>query len=714
MNVSEGHLTQQYLLDYLTIFDNIEESYDHLVLQNMFLYRMSVDGGFHARVVSSILNHEEDRGLLLSLLSDCAEADNAKASLKEWLTSSYAAADGKRKEVLACLLRSHISGTNKTAELFAESETKIPESIWRTKSRAAVIDKIKNSDMYFGAGRRPFWHAFPLDLAAAHLAGVKELSADVIYDAVVCVAGAWFSTLSEEEMIIWLNMPRVTPEEWEKIVRPLLDIADPTPAVSAADWLYASGNYDAALDLYANITLAYAGSEAEKPAFEMMGEILTEFKDFDNAFESYKNAFLLCSKTDKYAIAEGLKNLCITGDDLGEDMQEYYARITRLAEELPSDKRCMLYLSFSAAMRKRRNYANEYRWIEEIVGTEDCPEEIFSAAMNRLSEMNIYLDYSGNPDTEKLSAADSAVEAALAVEKGDFAYFGFDPVCALFWYNRAASAAPELKDRILPKMFSAAVAAGLISDAAGYARGTPALEAVVHAQDADEFALAVNAVNKAVTASLSRGIESAAAVIYPAFLFLSEEKRRSAAEQILESRSTRDDERSRVSLALGSVYLDLGMISAARSMLRAALRANPGSEIRSRILIELAWMESEEGEYKQAVETYRLALKQNERFPAAWAGIAKASIRMGEFEAALSAAKEAVLLNPAEDSYRHMKEALEIVCTEPKSETADKLFCLPGAENTAYAAVLYAEASGLDVAAAWSASSVSDVLAFRI
>jgi len=61
-----------------------------------------------------------------------------------------------------------------------------------------------------------------------------------------------------------------------------------------------------------------------------------------------------------------------------------------------------------------------------------------------------------------------------------------------------------------------------------------------------------------------------------------------------------------------------------------------------------------------------------------------------------------------------MKEALEIVCTEPKSETADKLFCLPGAENTAYAAVLYAEASGLDVAAAWSASSVSDVLAFRI
>ena len=155
------------------------------------------------------------------------------------------------------------------------------------------------------------------------------------------------------------------------------------------------------------------------------------------------------------------------------------------------------------------------------------------------------------------------------------------------------------------------------------------------------------------------------------------------------------------------------MVDAARSMLRAALRANPGSEIRSRILIELAWMEAEEGDYKQAVETYRLALKQNERFPAAWAGIAKASIRLGEFTEALAAAKEACLLNPADASYRHMKEALEVVCAEPKDETADKLFCLPGAENTAYAAVLYAESSGKDAASAWNAESAADVLAFR-
>ena len=713
MNVSEGHLAQQYLCDYLTVFDQAEESYDLLVLQNMFLYRMSVDGGFHARVVSSILQHEEDRGLLLSLLADCGEASLPKTSLKDWLISSYTAADGKRKDVLAALLRSHISGTNKTAELFAESQTGTPESLWRIRSRSVVIDKIKNSDMYFGAGRRPSWKVFPLDSACAVLAGVLELSADIVYDAVVCVAGAWFSTLSEEEMTVWLNMPRVTPEEWEGIVRPLLELADPTPAVSTADWLYASGNYDAALDLYANITLAYAGTPAEKPAFEMMGEILTEFKDFDNAFESYKNAFLLSRENGKYAVADGLKNLCIAGEDLGEDMQEYYARITRLCEELPADERCAVRFAFAAAARRRRNYADEYRWLEEIAATEGCPEALFSAAFSRLSEMNLHLDSFGMPDSAALSAADSAVEAALAVEKGDFAYFGFDPVCALFWYNRAASLLPERKDRILPKLFSAAVAAGMISDAAGYARGTPALEAVVHAMDVEEFALAVSAMNKAVTASLSKSIESAAAAVYPAFLFLSPEKRREAAEQILASRSTRDDERARVSLALGSVYLDLGMLDAARSMLRAALRANPGSEIRSRILIELAWMESEEGAYKQAAETCRLALKQNERFPAAWAGIARASIRIGDFAGALSAAEEACLLNPADASYRHMKEALEIVCAEPKDSAADMFFCLPGAENAAYAAVLYAESCGGDVSAAWNAEGISGVLAFR-
>ena len=713
MNVSEGHLAQQYLCDYLTVFDQPAESYDLLVLQNMFLYRMSVDGGFHARVVSSILNHEEDRGLLLSLLADAAEAEKPATALKEWLISAYVSADGRRKETLSCLLRSHISGTNKTAELFAESQTGIPESVWRLRSRSAVIDKIKNSDMYFGAGRRPFWHAFPLDLAAASLAGVPELSADIVYDAVVCVAGAWFSTLSADEMVVWLNMPRVTPEEWGVIVRPLLELADPAPAVSTADWLYASGNYDAALDLYANITLAYSGTSAEKPAFEMMGEILTEFKDFDNAFESYKNAFLLSRDSGKYAIADGLKNLCIAGDDLGEDMHEYYERIARLSAELPADECCAIRFSFATAARRRRNYADEYRWLEEIAAAEDCPEALFSAAFSRLSDMNLHMDAFGNPDSAALAAADSAVEAALAVEKGDFAYFGFDPVCALFWYNRASALLPERRDRILPKMFSAAVAAGLIPEAAGYARGTPALEAVVHALDAEEFALAVSALNKAVTASLSKSIESAAAVVYPAFLFLSPAKRREAAEQILASRSTRDDERARVSLALGSVYLDLGMIDAARSMLRAALRANPGAEIRSRILIELAWMESEEGEYKQAAETCRLALKQNDRFPAAWAGIARASIRTGDFSAALSAAEEAALLNPADESYRHMKEALSAVCAEPKDETADRYFCLPGKENTAYAAVLYAEAFGGDVSAAWNAESIADVLAFR-
>ena len=713
MNVSEGHLTQQYLCDYLTVFDGAEESYELLVLQNMFLYRMSVDGGFHARVVSSILNHEEDRGLLLSLLADCGEAEKPETTLKEWLISAYRDASGKRKEVLACLLRSHISGTNKTAELFAESETNTPESFWRIKSRSAVIDRIRNSDMYFGSGRRPFWHVFPLDTAAAVLAGVPELSADIVYDAVVCVAGAWFSTLSEDEMTVWLNMPRVSYEEWGSIVRPLLDLSDSRPAVSAADWLYTTGNYDAALDLYANITLAYAGTPVEKPAFEMMGKILTEFKDFDNAFESYKNAFLLSREEGKYAIADGLKNLCFAGEDLGEDMQEYYSRIAKLIEELPADERSALRFSFAAEAGKRKNYADEYRWIEEVVATPDCPEAIFSAALNRLTEMNMHLDYAGNPDAAALSAADDALDAARAVEKGDFAYFGFDPVCALFWYSRAAELMPELKDRILPKQFSAAVAAGLIPEAAGYARGIPALEAVVHAMDVDEFAQAVSTLNNAVTASLSKSIESAAAVIYPAFLFLSREKRREAAEQILASRSTRDDERARVSLAFGSVYLDLGMVDAARSMLRAALRANPGSEIRSRILIELAWMEAEEGDYKQAVETYRLALKQNERFPAAWAGIAKASIRLGEFTEALAAAKEACLLNPADASYRQMKEALEVVCAEPKDETADKLFCLPGAENTAYAAVLYAESSGKDAASAWNAESAADVLAFR-
>ena len=709
MNVSEGHLTQQYLCDYLEQIEKTEETHERLVLLNLFLHRFSVDGGFHARVVSAMLKHPEDSALLFDLLKAVGSEPAPDTTLKEWLAASYAKAAEPRKQIISYLLRSMLSETNTIADMFASDESGEPVSSWRLKTSRYVNDHIKCPDMYFGAGVRPFWRELPLDSAVAGMAGVSGLSPERVSDAVSCAAAVWFSSMMVEEMLVWLNMPRVTPEEWKDIVSPLLDLSTPEPALQTANWLYTSGNLDAALDLYASITLSYVDTPAEKPAFEMMGAILREFGDYDNAFEAYKDAYLLSKQGGAYALADGLKNLCGAGVDVGEDMTGFYRKIEDLKEKLTAEERLSLDFSLSMSFRKRRNYAEEYRILEQIVSDEACPADIFTAATSRLSSLNNAMDSSGLPNTEILTKADAELDAALCIDRGDSAYLGFDPVCALYWYNRAVSFVPDIKRELNGKLFASAVAAELLPEAKGYTGGQDALEAVVYAMDSEDFGSCIGMLNKAVTAKISQSADAAAAVIYQVFLHLTAEQRSRAAELVLQDKSTKFDERARTALAFGTVFFDLGYVDEAKAMYRAALRANPGPDIRARILIELAWAESECGSYNEAITSCANAIKLNPQFPAVFSCMAKSYIRMGEFTFARESAQKAAELSPADADYQHMAEALDVICENPRDAKADAYFALPGRGNLAYSAALYAPENP----AAWDVEDIDGVLAFR-
>ena len=123
MNVSEGHLTQQYLCDYLEQIEKTEETHERLVLLNLFLHRFSVDGGFHARVVSAMLKHPEDSALLFDLLKAVGSEPAPDTTLKEWLAASYAKSAEPRKQIISYLLRSMLSETNTIADMFASDES---------------------------------------------------------------------------------------------------------------------------------------------------------------------------------------------------------------------------------------------------------------------------------------------------------------------------------------------------------------------------------------------------------------------------------------------------------------------------------------------------------------------------------------------------------------------------------------------------------------
>ena len=716
MRVREGNLTQQYFCDYLTVFAGDtsakEAGHEEIVLSNLFLHRMSVDGSFHARVLSAILGHEADRSLLLALFNEVSDHEYAPLSLNDWLKTEYDLAvqnaDPKRKIALAALLRSQISGTNMAAEIVSASESPYPESWWQFRSRRLTVEEIENPDIYFGVGRRPFWHSFPLDEYAAALGNAEDLSPEIIYDIIICVAGAWFSTLTRDEKIIWLNMPRTTSDEWGKFVAPLLILSSPGPALSTANWLYASGNHDAALDLYANITLAFPETSVEKPAFELMGAILSEFGDFDYAFEAYKSAFLLVKSGDPYQLALGLKNLCEVGEDLGEDMREYYVRIASIAEELPSADRVRLYFDLASAARKKYNYLDEYAYLERIMDEEGAEEQLFSRAMSRLSEMNLSLDIDGKPNDVLLKEKDVQEQAEMLISRGDAAYFGFDPVCALYWYNRADSISGLSSSS---KKFKAAVAAGLYAEAKKYAT-TSAEKALVLIMGGISVHLVARELNLAVTDAWKAGVDITS-LISPVLVMLSEEDRRLVCDQ-LANRSTRDDEKSMICSGIGDCYLSLGMPDEARQMFRQALRANPCNTIRSRIFSDIGMLEYETGNYDASSEAYLSALKMNERFPAAWAGLARSCICQVKYPEALAALENAVRQHPVNAAYQEMRAAVQAIIARPLDETADRLFALNDAGCLPMAAVLYSEKSPSGFKKeAWDVTSVEDVLKFR-
>jgi tetratricopeptide (TPR) repeat protein len=719
MQVSKGNLIQQHYCDYLTILaeeifsavtteatrKNVHES---IVFHNLFLHRMSVDGGFHARVLSSILQQPGDNRILVDLFMMLEQADVDALSTEEWLMREYASAtvekNGTRMIVIAALLRSYLSGVNQVAEIIASAGDVHPLSWWRLETRRITIAEIANANMYFGVGCRPFWHEFPLDRYATIVAGVPNLPPQETYDCIVCVAGAWFSSLTREEKIAWLNMPQLTSPEWEALCDPLLKCDTPDAALSAADWLYASGNENPAMELYANITLAFPGTSAEILSFQLIGAILRKFGDFDNAFEAYKNAFIASRGAGRYQVAIGLQNLCEVCEDLGENVSDYYMRIVEIADTLPISEKQRLHLELAASCRRRHAYVEEYQHLERVLDAGDRDEDLISVAISRLSEMNSSLSADGTLDILSLATKDVEIESSVAVARGTSAYFGFDPVCALKWYERINSL------DVSSLQFAAAMAAG--TDAEKYA-STSAQRAVFFAAMNAPMAEIIRELNAAV-AEAWQGDGDVFAIIEQIIPHLSSKDLGTVLAEVT-TRPTRDDERAIVCSAASQALLFSGRVNEARSMLRKALRANPGRDTRSRLFVELGILEYETGQYQMATDAYDAALKINDQFPAAWAGRARVLACMERYDDAFVASCYAVAQNPSNVSYQHLRTALGIVSAHPVDPRIDLMLVLSEPGHLQAAAAEYTvRKMGACPSTIWGVSKIEDIIPMRI
>ena len=320
------------------------------------------------------------------------------------------------------------------------------------------------------------------------------------------------------------------------------------------------------------------------------------------------------------------------------------------------------------------------------------------------SEMNSHLTADGRPDAVSLEGFDAAVESAVAANRGSAAYFGFDPLCALDWYSR--SSLPEVSSL----RFKAAMAAGI--DAGEYVQ-TSADKAALLAASASSPALIARELNAAVTEAWRKSADISAVfgLVLP---YLCGDVLSSVLAEVT-NRSTRDDERAVVCSSASSALLSAGFADEARSLLRAALRANPGREMRSRLFAELGWLEYETGSYQDSVDACESALKINDQFPAVWACRARAFACMGAYSEALVAAGHAVVQNPANESYQYLRSTLQIVANSPVDPVVDRLFVLPESGYLEAAAAEYTiRKTSSCPPEVWDVSTIADVASMRI
>ncbi|HJJ92319.1 MAG TPA: hypothetical protein O0X64_00645, partial [Methanocorpusculum sp.] len=364
-----------------------------------------------------------------------------------------------------------------------------------------------------------------------------------------------------------------------------------------------------------------------------------------------------------------------------------------IARLLPLSERTHLYMELASSCRRRRSYEEEYMYLEQVLDAEERDEDLIASAFSRLLEMNSFLTVDGKLDHTSLVAKDVEYESTIAMTRGIIAYFGFDPICALRWYERSGlPVASSLR-------FTAAMAADV--DAEAYVE-TSIQRAILLTTRGAPIEDVIREMNVAITeiwqndCSLSKLFSQ----IIP-YLPLD---RRSAILSAVTTRATLNDERAIVCSAVPQALLSFGLVDEERSMLRMALRANPGRDVRSHLFMDLGWLEYEVGSYTEATFVCDAALKINDQFPAAWADMMRH----------LWLLNMQLVQNPSNTSYQHLRAALEVVLTLPVDPLIDLMFVLldPGYLQAA-AARYCARNGGFCKPSVWDVMNVADVVSMR-
>jgi tetratricopeptide (TPR) repeat protein len=550
----------------------------------------------------------------------------------------------------------------------------VSRPLWERMEKRLVMSEIRYPDLYFEA---PYLRDLsgaqisPADLEITSFAveTLKNLLGGTvppgdagaferfINDAGLIIAFSWFAAKPYDEQAAVLNAVYPFSLGEETLDQFVAIFDDYETLLEEAAGLVKRGFAEEAKTVYAYTILHADGAALHHACYENLAVLFREEGEYARAGDCAERALAIrkgMPGSDPYLVALGEKSLSEALYLQGNTGRatDLIASALAAAERLSPEKARSLLWAIASSFRRTGRFEEEYALLTRILEGEGDGEAM-DAAMARLFSMDQYARADGSFDLAGLAAVEDRRRYLDFFGKGAalLQAFQFDRAIACFGEALAISRDADL----LRNIAIAHRLYGSVRTAAEY------FGMVLRDRPADVFSLihlglltggeeGGRLIGRGVAAALE-GRMDLALVLYPIV--------RDAVPggAVLDAIDRSGDlpaqggGRALYYLGAGTILADLGFSGEAETCYRRALKANPQSRVRARVLRNMGALAADAGDQKHADSLLEQALRYAPGDPTVWHRLAGVGAALGDLSGAAAAAREAVRLAPAEPEY---------------------------------------------------------------
>lgn len=670
---------------------------------HLFLMRRARDIGFASFTAAEAYADDGARDAFRTALRGALSDDvSGAADREDYLWHRYRAflEDGQLKEaafvetMLAC---SHFQASD------AYPAPPVPAGGWQAlrswekAEKREVVASIRWPDLYFES---PFLAGFPqtqiapaeLEITSFALAALKDLLGGnlpaggaesfghFINDSVTIITFLWFAAKSTADQVAILNAAYPFTLEKKTLDAFVALFDDYETLLEEAAVLVKRGFIEEAKTVYAYTVLHTNAPALHHAAYDNLAVLFRDEGEYGKAVKCAERALAIREKMvdrDPFSIALAKKNLAEVLYLVGETEKsgQLIKESIDASGRLEPERAASLLWAVASSFRRTGRFEEEYALLTRILDLE-MQGEATDAAMERLFSMDQYARPDGTFDLKGLAAIEKKRKYLDLFGKGAGLLQAFQFDRAITCFESALSLSRDVD--LLRNIAIAHRLYGSPDAARRY------LEEVLAARPGDLYALMHLGLLKGGTEgdacirdAIGRALDEKtdlALVLYPLVSGLAagpEDAILSGIDRFGDLPS-RDGARALYYLGAGTILSDLGYVEPAVTCYRRALKANPPTAVRGRILRNMGTLAGMDDPVR-AADLLGQALRFAPADPTVWCGLADVRAALGDAKGAAAAADEAVRLLPTDREFQKEKALRNAQATAAPAVLEDQI-----------------------------------------